>query len=66
MGHRKLAPTGKKVLGLPVLKADRPFSFINFRVKETQKQLELLERAALVRRSKEKGERIREKVRRGK
>jgi hypothetical protein len=67
MGHQKLTPTGKKFLGGSLLKPDRPFHDTKTfsRIKETQKQLEILERAALLRRARERGERIREKVRRG-
>ena len=68
MAHQKLTPIGKTILGRPILKPDRPMNDPKTfsRIKDTQQQLEVLRRAALLRRSKEKGERIREKVRLGK
>ena len=64
MGHQKFTPTGKKFLGQPILKPDRPFhAERNTRIPETQKQLEVLERAALTRRVEDKGQRIRNKTR---
>ena len=66
MGHQKFTDTGKKFLGQPILKPDRPFhAERNTRIPETQRQLEVLERAALIRRVEAKSQRIRNKTRLG-
>ena len=64
MGHQKFTPTDKKLLGQPILRPDRPFhAERNTRIPETQRQLEVLERAALVRRVEAEGQRVRNKTR---
>ncbi len=66
MGHQKFTPTGKKFLGQPILKPDRPFhAERNTRIPETRRQMEVLERAALVRRVEAEGQRVRNKTRLG-
>ncbi len=69
MGHQLLTPTGKKFLGLPIMKPDRPAietqSTVAPRIHDTQKQLEKLHREQLTKRAAARGAAIRNKSRAG-
>ena len=67
MAHRDLVSTGKTLFGLPIKKSKQPLvetqDTVAPRIRQTQRQLEVLERQALVKRARAKGKRIRGKVR---
>lgn len=70
MAHRRLVPTDKKLFGRTIFKPD-PKDIENAPLSEkfkaqgrnTRRQLEILERQALVKRARAKGKRIRSKTR---
>ena len=67
MAHRNLVATNKKLFGRTIFKSDKPLvetqQSVAPRIRQTQRQLEVLEREALVKRARAKGKRIRGKVR---
>ena len=67
MAHRNLVPTNKKLFGRTIFKSDKPLvetqQSVAPRIRQTQRQLEGLEREALVKRAQAKGKRIRSKTR---